>query len=102
MSKHTPGPWIAVFNCDKDDGLNPPQFSEIFTSDRTAIIATADCHCDEDRWNFHLMAAAPEMLEELKRWVGSCSECYPGPPSIDCELCGQTAIVIAKAEGRWK
>jgi hypothetical protein len=119
MTKHTPGPW----NVGKSNGnkmtvicLDPEQ------SAGTAIAFTVSRdkrsleQCEADA---RLIAAAPELLEELEKYVKACDLCdgygiieYQ-PSGIDgylptgdanfvtedCPRCAKASAVIAKAKG---
>jgi hypothetical protein len=94
MSKHTPGPWttkrgtsqmvstdttVAALSDHADDGA------------RYWIFSPADGHGDRAA-DAALIAAAPEMLEALKRWRDR--------PSFRREDYEAACAAIAKAEGR--
>lgn len=93
MSAHTPGPWT-----EGQEG-NPCVYGPDGRGDDSGLIA----HVFKGRGNVRLIAAAPEMLAELKkihaRSVCSCrlEPLVDGP--VPCATC-QTGAVIAKAEGR--
>lgn len=123
MSKHTPAPWLrgkwTIYEKDRaaqargepywtfekseygNDYAHGPYGRKAMQPDRI-VDGTGWEHDGPIFYNDKdeaLFLAAPEMLEKLKKWVKSCVDCYPGPPSIDCEICGDTALLIAKAEG---
>lgn len=98
MSAHTPGPWRVVKGDNGDaDGWNvhhelgwPHDVSQVAeTSDYPyfAIKNEADAH---------LIAAAPDLLEALKKVI----ENHCGLERIFCSTCTPARRVIAKAEGR--
>lgn len=83
MSNHTPGPWRvgdAGFTVFGPPNGNPSP----------ETVATV-----RKRANSHLIAAAAEMLEELKRLheEGGCGHATPGVHGCFCDL-------ISKAEGQ--
>lgn len=117
MSAHTPGPWFAVHGMDVD-----PLFYEFFGVELVVIAGSREGQAPRIRrdkksphgtsgWTFiatvgsgidestaRLIAAAPELLEALKRaHLVTC-------PTVDpiYHTCGGCSIsaVIAKAEGR--
>ncbi len=68
MSKHTPGPWVA--KGAEVWGTNAMRFN--LTTGGTPMIASVCKHEDADRpfpyeANARLIAAAPDLLEALKR-----------------------------------
>jgi hypothetical protein len=81
--KHTPGPWMP--ECIGSAGAydNPTDIFEI-TNGRRIV---ADCVADDDA---HLIAAAPELYEALKRCL----------PLIVGEVPAIAIEAIAKAEGK--
>ena len=107
---HTKGPWSHY-----DDTDQPTKRHEIVAWGRTvARIYRAD---EEAKANAALIAAAPELLEALKRLVAerdddperyplepTCNECTGGltPLAHDRGLCHwhEARAAIAKAEGR--
>jgi len=104
MSKHTPGPWIGA-GPSFGDPL-PRYTTEIVTEweeDDNRVICELpfDHHDDENEANARLIAAAPELLEALKRLmqVGRAyCICYDySDESEDAWDYAETAI--AKAEG---
>ena len=102
MSNHTPGPWYMH------------DYTQLFGDDPTNICVSCDelteltiCHMGnavyadvkEARANAHLIAAAPELLEELQyRYEqDKCGCCHPV-----CKFCEddrQTLKVLRKAKG---
>ena len=89
MSKHTPGPW-AVHGLDvRDDG--------------ESLIARVSWRRDEEQepFNAHLIAAAPELLEaliECERYGGGYTNCDQSylPPTVRAQI--QTALDKARGE----
>jgi len=78
MSKHTPGPWKAVYVGCSDWDLNGPVTKEDWT----------------------LAAAAPELLEALKFYGSSCDATESTPCGYEGNLCCKRArAAIARAEG---
>lgn len=78
-AKHTPGPWLVMGNQRNGhfDYVLPTSQNEEFQA------------------NCRLIAAAPELLRELKTRHASC-ECQNIAENNDCT----TYLAIAKAEGR--
>jgi len=79
--KYTPGPWEVEVLHDTTNIQSKYQ-----------TVACDVSNCDAD-----LIAAAPEMLEELKLTTKGCS-CYGNPQSA-CTSCLRRYALIAKAEG---
>ena len=80
MSKHTPWPWDTA-----NDGRDVIQAATGYT------ICEASGNADDAR----LIAAAPEMLEAMKRLLGAMSAVnYEWDPS-----CEYARAIIAKIEG---
>lgn len=98
-NQHTPGPWKVGSGTDGTMTIEA-------TDGREACILAELTECvsdDEDRANFALMAAAPELLQALK-WVewsncGFCPQCTHGPVIGHAPKC-VVGMAIAKAEGR--
>lgn len=86
MSKHTSGPWRAEVH---GNGCT------VHGTDKFKAVATVYSPVDGA-----LIAAAPEMFEKLKEWRDSCGNCYPGESVTGCEICSETADLIAKVEGK--
>lgn len=98
MSKHTPGPWTIT-----GPGKYIPGFSDggdyAIEDAAGQIIAEAIHQVDRSEFrpaeaNARLIAAAPEMLEALRRslsWLSS----YPGEGAMGCY--DQARAAIAKA-----
>jgi len=101
MSKHTPGPW----RFDTEDG------GVRYVTASNGAITVAVPHgppgnCvevePEHIANAHLIAAAPEMLDALKKarsWAGQYFE-LPAHEAAANIMCGVLDAAIAKAEGR--
>lgn len=99
---HTPGPWATC----------PPEFTdeECWTVQEDGGMTVRVCGGDspENRANANLIAAAPELLEELKeaekviRWAAQRSEGRVRADVVNGWLlhAKKIASVIAKAEGR--
>lgn len=101
MSKHTPGPWLAR--------IDPPPKKGRIASTRMQMVLTSapqsiaiDCTGSgetliESEANAHLIAAAPELLSELRgvlEWAR-----VEKAPLRQIEI-DSIAALIAKAEGR--
>ena len=106
MSKHTPGPW-------KVEPMGKQLYIETeYKSALTPFVCDMqfpDCQSDEEREtaqaNATLIAAAPELLEELKETLTY----HPGVTHGRCGFCGhygddcranRIKALINKAEGR--
>jgi len=91
--KFTPGPWnVAGF----DSRINEERYFGIGTPCGQMIVESFG-ECDSDRKaNATLIAAAPEMYEQLKRHCALCMLMHP-----DCEGCDicDTRKVLMKARG---
>lgn len=93
-AQHTPGPW------DYQPSI-PEEGSECFwigPTDATICIATVDGpQSSQFRWaNARLIAAAPDLLEALKKIVDAGSS---GDPVKRASLYLSAAAIIAKATG---
>ena len=92
MSEHTPGPWMVV------DAHNMTQISAVSQSSsasgdgRKGIADLFDSRDGIPEWraNARLIAAAPDMLAELKRLID-----VVGDEDASC-----IEAIIAKAEGK--
>lgn len=83
MSAHTPGPWES-----DERGVRAPPTSTGRAYRRVAIMVNGGAQSySENTANKSLIAAAPDMLAELKKLI----RLYPH---------SETAEIIAKAEGR--
>jgi hypothetical protein len=101
---HTPGPWRAVPNPMRDDGLfvvRDRRAGEIENYPGElppAIVGFQLPHADA-----YLIAAAPDMLAKLREihagMVCSCRLQHFVDGPVPCETC-QIGAVVAKAEGR--
>jgi hypothetical protein len=87
MSKHTPGPWTI----DVAYGGWSIRSKGIMLALSGGSISTWITPEDEDAANARLIAAAPDLLEALKR---VCSHGYRTSPDWD-----NARAAIAKAEG---
>lgn len=96
-TKHTPGPWDYKCAPNGDCGIISEEMY-ILAETFSAIRAQDENAQAESVANARLIAAAPDMLEALKKFA-SWDQCWPGNINLEgvCEL-GRAAI--AKAEGR--
>jgi len=111
-AKHTPGPWMAEQDHKERWGVYCGAYS-----DETPLVAKGSRVWPMSEEDARLMAAAPDLLEALRRAVatlGSCSTdvlipCWNDRPSDVAgrhwgvgEACGfcTARAAIAKAEGR--
>ena len=87
MSKPTPGPWIAGDDEDSDYFLVGPH-------DRDGIVyhPVVKLH---DEYNARLIAAAPELLEALQRFLKAWEDDSDGAGAAK-----QARAAIAKATGQ--
>lgn len=102
MSKHTPGPWsydfIPMKNewvitriCPGDDKPFRPPFTDSFAR----LEPPYDCEA-----NARLIAAAPELLEALKKTKEHLDKCEITGEGDPCQALDWIVRAIAKAEGR--
>ena len=100
-NKHTPGPWeftgrqsnrgVITYRVQTLDGQ---EVTSIFYDTKNEESRN---HC---RANAHLIAAAPEMIEALKRFTDACTaEVVMGRPDL-INACLEACRVIGKADGR--
>lgn len=95
QSKHTPGPWSAVADEDsaRIGGCDWRIITPCSLDDHDALVSIWDRRDGEDvAANARLIAAAPDMLEALKKIVFD----WDGEP----EDMADARAAIAKAEGR--
>lgn len=98
-TKHTPGPWEAIGNLVRSP-MHQPQ-------GLPAGVQIADCrdgyflaHTDEAKANARLIAAAPELLEELKELREFFYGKYGyGNDAEQIKRLNRASAVIAKATG---
>jgi hypothetical protein len=88
--RYTPGPW--TYGKSDVDGTT----YTIYNDDIGTIAFTCDDVADEDG-NANLIAAAPDMLVELKKWHKFMRDNYKPE---DITWWHDTEKAIAKAEGR--
>lgn len=101
MRKFTPGPWLTNFEEIRQDGV--PMHSEIVIKENQKIkkiLCFADGHFDNDRENFTLMAAAPEMLDTLKLIRNYLKQTHEKTAVFDLFAKADLDAIIAKAEGK--
>ena len=87
MSAHTPGPWMTDVDCSGWSVGTVDKFIAFTNGEHS----DEDISPDEEAANARLMAAAPDLLEALKR---VCSHGYRTSPDWD-----NARAAIAKAEG---
>ena len=93
---HTAGPWVTY---NKDQVINQNSGRRIATCmpDRDWVEQSGESSYDEDKANAALIAAAPEMLEALKKVDDYFSgDCIDG---VDEALAEAIRAIINKAEG---
>lgn len=111
---HTPGPWSAIDDGSRSDGLwvSGPSRGEPVICDLVGRLYDHEAQCGqltgEDVANAHLIAAAPDLLAALKRTVDTIKawHCLHGD-EIGWDIYLQHApemqainAAIAKAKGR--
>ena len=109
MSAHTPGPW-EVDTKGRGSERDPQYFAVEATRDGESITIadTLNCHFgfepDDQKANVNLIAAAPELLEALRRIILLDPMLPIGEPPDPLYFIRQAQIIahaaIAKAEGR--
>ena len=97
MSKHTPGPWSKINICGGNE-----QDEFIIKKDQSVLanILVGMREHDENAANAALIAAAPDLLEALKRLLAcpALNEEAVEPETLYAVK--QAGAAIAKAEGR--
>lgn len=91
MSKHTPGPWI--YNVDT---FQVEQDKEPFYK----LLATVHGSKNEKNANARLIAAAPEMLDLLKRLSQEIMQLCHTSKNADPRHVAMIEEAVAKAEGK--
>jgi hypothetical protein len=106
MGKHTPGPWNRYIG---EEGPIAISDSNPQPGKRKAIVrfGVGCIKGEEAEANAHLIAAAPDMLEELEEADATiCSLCKRlNPQHAECESCEEREVrraAIAKAKGETK
>ena len=96
MTEHTPGPWKVIED----------PFSEgivaIIQHDEFGLLAVGSCEDraatgEEDHYNAHLIAAAPDLLAALEEI--SALTAYAGRSMKDEAVCDVARAAIARARG---
>jgi hypothetical protein len=106
MSKHTPGPWIAVEKFGVLGSVNGGSVRE-YTNGTSQDQLFMVCSVQEDNGgqeatnaNARLIAAAPDLLEALKLCEGNISSLLASThPRVYGEWLDFVRTAIAKAEG---
>lgn len=100
--KFTPGPWVARVEYKKSRLSNQTyMLCSVHADDKciTDSVYVIHDNMDEAAANTRLIAAAPEMYEQLKR---HCALCMLQHPECECcEIC-DTGKVLKKARGEEK
>lgn len=103
MNTFTPGPWKARFQ-QNDADINSAQLnvndwyeSEIYCPSKEETLALASYAMENDKHNFMLMAAAPELLECCKMWLEFMRMQNARESSAQMQI---TIKAIEKAEGK--
>lgn len=92
MSEHTKGPWKQRGEdsvCVIDANDNAIAFTDTFLPKKECIA------------NAKLIAAAPELLEALKKIAGWATDNNPPDEAKDCETFRNALAAIAKAEATY-
>lgn len=100
MGKHTPGPWYWVNDFDIWDR---PRFTPGSFAQSIATMQHRDVGNAEAFANARLVAAAPDLLDALKKCAWVLKECgFSTPVTEDAfdDALGSGMNAIAKAEGR--
>jgi hypothetical protein len=85
-ARHTPGPWTT--------NKTPSPSGAIYIYAKGRAISDADNMADA-----HLIAAAPDLLLELK-WIAGRIDRTSGSPNFTAEEHDRVLAAIAKAEGK--
>jgi len=100
MSTHTPGPWKIENGHIQQSGIAYWQI----TDGADAICCNQFCYADNSDANARLIAAAPDLLEALKRLAVISDGIYvrmsDGEARLMREAWEKADAAIAKAEGR--
>ena len=109
--KHTPGPWrTGREDMQSYDGATGEPFASVYCDDERAEMHLGEklpydiarTFGDECKANARLIAAAPELLESLKEFVGLANFDADTVPKTTEEwdaMVAKAEAVIAKAEG---
>jgi len=90
MSTHTPGPWTAR--------AYPNGWQHVVQAGRQPIAELADGKPDDNRANASLIAAAPDLLAALERYIDlHLADCVEVDEASD--LLKDARAAIARAEG---
>lgn len=92
MSKYTPGPWELTTKIGTD------RLTVIKQAGWSVIIGETD-GCLQAEANARLIAAAPDLLKELRLMVIQHCGQLDEPRNPNCLVCLPARAVIAKAEG---
>ncbi len=96
-TKFTPGPWKHAEALPRLVEASVPLRRNGWKVPTTVCqLGEGNGWCKERKWNAFLIAAAPEMYEQLKRHCALCMMMHP-----DCEKCKlcETRKVLKKARG---
>ena len=89
MSKHTPGPWVAVARTNAHIEIEAPG-QPSYSAKKVATVSLTNHEA-----NARLIAAAPELLEALKELMVAADRVSAEPVT----WLGKARAAIAKAEG---
>lgn len=120
MSKHTPGPWIAVHYYDEEVTITDSRGFEHVSAESVAILfdyqgklgishwadspdASREISVEEQNANAHLIAAAPDLLEGAEALVESIEKLIAAGElsdrALEAMLLQPITHAIAKARG---
>jgi hypothetical protein len=94
MSKYTPGPWDLVPN-----GRDSKRLTDCRYGEQRKSIGIVYAGNDEEEANARLIAAAPEMLEALKRAEWALLDLCQRAGVADYPAVEAIRAAVAKAEG---
>ena len=113
MSKHTPGPWVAMkdgkyvtenpWSVDHEDGHDNTMAPIGGPDGQVVALVVMDDENSENRWddteldaNARLIAAAPELLDALKLTSDCLSKCLTGG-EVSAALAGRALVQAGEA-----
>ena len=102
MKTHTPGPWVVDWPAD--GRATPrvttagPMFEGATSPVEICKVSKKEGKCGSGRANASLIAAAPELLEALKKMLAA-AKCHYDPAVALSEYGALAEVAIARAEG---
>jgi hypothetical protein len=97
-SKHTPGQWRAKFSGGTITKTHILSDDQRYASGMFGVAHVFGENQEQERANANLMAAAPDLLKELRELVEICEQV--APHIIRKRDLNRCKAVIAKAEGQ--